>query len=49
MDNFVVASVILFIVGVAVNYIRKERKKGATCIGCPSAGQCHSKCCGNKN
>lgn len=40
MANFVVILVIASIVGVAMAYIVKEKKKGTKCIGCPSAGTC---------
>ncbi|MBR5474575.1 MAG: FeoB-associated Cys-rich membrane protein [Lachnospiraceae bacterium] len=32
--------VIVCLVGAAIWYIRKEKKKGVHCIGCPSAGTC---------
>ena len=40
MTDILVIAVILLIVGSAVFYIRKEKKRGATCIGCPYAGNC---------
>ena len=43
MTNFVLAVVLLSIVGVAITYIVKEKKKGTVCIGCPHAGTCASK------
>ena len=47
MVNFIATLIILVIVGAAVIYIRKEKKKGIRCIGCPSAGSCsRSKACG---
>lgn len=42
MENFIVAGVVLIIVGTAIFYIRKEKKKGVKCIGCPMAGKCPS-------
>lgn len=33
--------VIVLIVGLAIGYIYKEKKKGTHCIGCPMAGNCH--------
>lgn len=47
MENLIVAGVLLTLVGLAVFYIWKERKKGTRCIGCPSAGYCSNKRCGN--
>jgi len=43
MENVIVAGVLLLIVGAAVAYIIKEKKKGTVCIGCPHAGTCASK------
>lgn len=49
MGDFVVAGILIIIVGAAVLYIIKEKKKGTRCIGCPSAGSCPSKgCCNTK-
>lgn len=47
MENFIVIGILLILVGAAVLYIRKEKKKGKSCIGCPSAGCCSKKGCGN--
>ena len=46
MDNLIVIGILLVIVGAAVLYIWKEKKKGTRCIGCPSAGHCSSNGCG---
>lgn len=43
MANIIVAAVLLIIVGLAIRYIIKEKKKGAVCIGCPHAGCCSKK------
>lgn len=40
MTNIIVGLVILLVVGAAVIYIIKEKKKGVKCIGCPAAAQC---------
>ena len=47
MVSLIVAGILLVIIGIAVFYIWKEKKKGARCIGCPSVGQCCSRGCGN--
>ena len=44
MDNIIVIAVIAAILGAAIWYIRKEKRKGAACIGCPHAANCGSKC-----
>ena len=44
MENLIVLGILLVIVGAAVFHIRKEKKKGTRCIGCPAAGCCSGKC-----
>lgn len=48
MENLIIVGILLTIVGMAVLYIWKEKKKGTRCIGCPSGGCCSRKGCGNK-
>ena len=43
MTDVLVIGIIALIVGGAVGYIWKEKKKGRKCIGCPGS----SNCCGN--
>ena len=43
MSDFIVAGIIVLIVVAALLYIRKEKKKGVKCIGCPFASTCASK------
>ena len=40
MDNILIIAVLLVIVGCAVVYVVKEKKKGVKCIGCPNAKTC---------
>ncbi len=40
MVDFIVIFMLVFLLGSAVFYIIKAKRKGAGCIGCPSAGQC---------
>ena len=40
MANILVAGLILMLVGFAVIYIYREKKRGVTCIGCPNAEAC---------
>ena len=40
MADFIVMVILVLIVGAAVTYIRKEKKKGVKCIGCPDGGTC---------
>ena len=43
MADLITVVVILVIIGAAVAYIIKEKKKGVRCIGCPAAGSCAAK------
>lgn len=43
MTDFIVAGILLIIVGAAVIYIRKAKKSGTKCIGCPAGGNCSGK------
>ena len=43
MTNIIVAVAVLIILGAAITYIVKEKKKGAVCIGCSNAGNCAAK------
>ena len=48
MVNFILAGVLLVIIGIAVTYVIKAKKKGVKCIGCPDGGKCNGPCGGNK-
>ena len=43
MTNVIVVAVLVLVVGAAITYIVKEKKKGAVCIGCSHAGSCGKK------
>lgn len=45
MENLIIIGILLVIVGAAVFYIWKEKKKGKRCIGCPAAGGCRKNGC----
>ena len=40
MADLLFALILLAIVGGAVAYVVREKKKGTRCIGCPMAGKC---------
>lgn len=40
MANIIVVAVVLVMIGAAIAYIVKEKKKGVKCIGCPAAAEC---------
>lgn len=47
MANFIVAVILMIIIGSSIIYITKEKKRGVKCIGCPAAGTCSAKCGGS--
>ncbi len=49
MADIIVALIIILIIGAALIYIIKEKKKGTKCIGCPMAGSCGGHCKGNSS
>ena len=46
MTNILVIAVVGLILGLAIGYIVKQRKKGVDCIGCPNGGNCSGNCPG---
>lgn len=38
--NIIISIILIALVGGAICYIYKEKKKGTKCIGCPMAGSC---------
>ena len=43
--DLIIAAVVILIVGLAVLYIYKAKKKGRKCIGCPGkCSECESGC-----
>lgn len=44
LANVILIVLLVVIVGSAVRYIHKEKKRGVHCIGCPSAGSCSRSC-----
>lgn len=44
--DFILAAVVLAILGGAAVYIRSAKKKGKKCIGCPDSGKCSGMCSG---
>ena len=49
MENFLIITILVLLVGGAVFYIRKARKKGVKCIGCPHSGPCSRCSCDDCN
>lgn len=46
MINVILGLIIVAIVGAAILYIRKEKKRGVRCVGCPDGGMCGGNCSG---
>ncbi|MFI3214484.1 MAG: hypothetical protein R3Y24_14245 [Eubacteriales bacterium] len=47
MGNIIAVVLVMIVLGSAIMYIVREKKKGVTCIGCPAAGNCAHKCAGS--
>lgn len=46
MENVLILLAVAAIVGGALWYIRREKKRGAKCVGCPDAKTCGGNCAG---
>ncbi len=45
MENLIVIAAVVIVVGLAVGYVIKEKRKGRKCIGCPgNCGNCSGHC-----
>jgi hypothetical protein len=49
MENFIIILIVAVIVAGILIYLRRAKKRGETCIGCPYAKQCGGKCNGSCN
>lgn len=52
MTDLILGLIIAAILIAAIAYIRKEKKRGVRCVGCPDGGTCGGTCsscsgCGN--
>lgn len=45
MENIIIIAILVVIVGGAVGYIIRSKRKGKKCIGCPYADSCSKKHC----
>lgn len=43
MTDIIVIAIVALIVGLAVAYIIREKKRGVKCVGCPHAKECAAK------
>ena len=46
MKDIILVVVVLLILGLAVLYIVRAKKKGVKCIGCPNGSTCSGNCAG---
>ncbi len=46
MENFIVIVILAIVLGSAITYIVKAKKKGVKCIGCSAACSCSGGCTG---
>jgi len=46
MENFIIILVVALIVGLAVGYLYKAKKRGQRCIGCSASCGCSGGCGG---
>lgn len=44
MENIVILGVVGLIVGLAIGYMYKVKKRGVACIGCSASSCCSGKC-----
>ncbi len=45
MENYILIAILVLIIGSAIFYIAKAKKRGEKCIGCPYAKECAKKNC----
>ena len=46
MSDFIVIAIVVVIVGLALAYIIREKKRGVKCVGCPHGKTCGGSCSG---
>ena len=42
MENLIGAAVLVVLVGGAVAYLIRAKRRGVKCVGCPAGGTCHN-------
>lgn len=47
IEDLIILLILLGIISGILLYLRRAKKRGETCIGCPYAKQCGGKCGGN--
>ena len=49
MTNFLIILIVAAIVLSASLFIRREKKRGVKCVGCPHGGSCSGSCGGHQS
>lgn len=49
MTNLIMIGILFLVIGSAIAYLIRQKKKGGHCIGCPAGGNCPSRNCGELN
>lgn len=44
--DYIVIAIIALVVGFAIRYVCRAKKKGVKCIGCPDGAKCAERCSG---
>ena len=44
--NYLIILIVVMIVACSLGYIRREKKRGSKCVGCPYSGSCGGNCSG---
>ncbi len=45
MENIIIILVLAFIIGFAIVYLLRAKKRGQKCVGCPYSKECGSNSC----
>ena len=45
MADIIVIALVVAIVGLALGYIIRQKRRGTKCIGCPCSKDCGGNCC----
>lgn len=45
ISDLIIIGILALVLGGALVYMKKAKKKGVNCIGCPDAGTCKKSCC----
>ncbi|MBO5305744.1 MAG: FeoB-associated Cys-rich membrane protein [Clostridia bacterium] len=48
MENIIAIAVIVLVLGGAIFYLVRAKKRGQKCVGCPYCKQCSGTCSGDK-